>query len=304
MKSAFGYQASGEPARLSRSCDWRKIIERTHCAFKKLTQHWLISLGEFVLGDADMLIFRKGQYQARLAETTQDIEAAQRLRWLCFLARHTPSQTGSELDVDDLDSKCRHMLIENAATGQLVACFRFLELAGGADIRHSYSAQFYNLTALEAFEGPMIEMGRFCVHPELRDPNVLRVAWAALTRYVDDAGIEMLFGCSSFIGTEPSEHTEAFAMLKERHLAPRRWLPRVKAPQVFRFARALKLRKPDPSKAFAKMPPLLRSYLAMGGWVSDHAVVDSALRTMHVFTGVEISAIPPARKRLLRAISG
>lgn len=49
------------------------------------------------------------------------------------------------------------------------------------------------------------------------------------------------------------------------------------------------------------MPPLLRSYLALGGWVSDHAVVDPGLQTMHVFTGVEIGAIPPARRRLLRA---
>lgn len=88
----------------------------------------------------------------------------------------------------------------------------------------------------------------------------------------------------------------------ERHLAPKRWLPRVKAPQVFRFARALRLRKPDPRRAMAAMPPLLRSYLAMGGWVSDHAVVDRQLDTLHVFTGLEIRAIPPERAKLLRAV--
>ena len=42
----------------------------------------------------------------------------------------------------------------------------------------------------------------------------------------------------------------------------------------------------------------------MGGWVSDHAVVDEKMNTLHVFTGVEIGAIPAARKRLLRAVSG
>jgi putative hemolysin len=52
------------------------------------------------------------------------------------------------------------------------------------------------------------------------------------------------------------------------------------------------------------MPPLLRTYLLMGGWVSDHAVVDRQLNTMHVFTGVEIGMIPAARKRLLRAVIG
>ncbi len=51
------------------------------------------------------------------------------------------------------------------------------------------------------------------------------------------------------------------------------------------------------------MPPLLRSYLLMGGWVSDHAVVDRQMNTLHVFTGLEISAIPAARKRLLRAVA-
>ena len=52
------------------------------------------------------------------------------------------------------------------------------------------------------------------------------------------------------------------------------------------------------------MPPLLRSYPAMGGWVSDHAVVDRDLNTLHVFTGLEIAAIPPARVKALRAVAG
>jgi hypothetical protein len=41
----------------------------------------------------------------------------------------------------------------------------------------------------------------------------------------------------------------------------------------------------------------------MGGWVSDHAVIDAEMATLHVFTGVEITTIPPARKRLLRALA-
>jgi len=77
----------------------------------------------------------------------------------------------------------------------------------------------------------------------------------------------------------------------------------VKAPKVFRFAQRLR-RKPDIKRAMLAMPPLLRTYLMMGGWVSDHAVVDHDLNTLHVFTGVEIAAVPPNRARLLRAVSG
>jgi L-ornithine Nalpha-acyltransferase len=51
------------------------------------------------------------------------------------------------------------------------------------------------------------------------------------------------------------------------------------------------------------MPPLLRSYLMMGGWVSDHAVIDRQMGTHHVFTGLQIAAIPAGRARLLRALA-
>ena len=175
-----------------------------------------------------------------------------------------------------------------------------MPLNDGSEIGKTYSAQYYELSALRSFTGPMVEMGRFCIDPEISDPDVLRVAWGAMTRYVDEEGVEMLFGCSSFHGTDTQAYLDAFAMLKERHLAPKRWLPKVKAPNVFQFARRLR-RKPDAKRAMLTMPPLLRTYLVMGGWVSDHAVVDTDLNTLHVFTGLEISAIPPARARLLRA---
>jgi putative hemolysin len=148
----------------------------------------------------------------------------------------------------------------------------------------------------------MLELGRFCVDPDLNDPDILRIAWAAMTAYVDANDVRMLFGCSSFEGTKTAQYLDAFAMLKARHLAPECWLPQIKSPDVFRFAAKLR-RKPDAKKAMSAMPPLLRAYLMMGGWVSDHAVVDHQMNTLHVFTGLEIGAIPPARKRLLRALA-
>ncbi|WP_170399576.1 GNAT family N-acetyltransferase [Ruegeria arenilitoris] len=242
------------------------------------------------------LLLGKGRYRARLAQSPQDVAAAQQLRTLAFGTDHT--------DQDNFDPVCSHILVEDLREGgQLVCCFRMLTMENGTEVTRSYSAQFYELSALQGFEGRMVEMGRFCVHPDWTDPDILRVAWGAMTAYVDQNGVEMLFGCSSFAGTETEEYLDAFAMLKHRHLAPKRWLPRVKAPNVFRFAARLR-RKPDAKKAMLRMPPLLRTYLMMGGWVSDHAVVDRRMNTLHVFTGLEIGAIPPARKRLLRAVAG
>ena len=250
-----------------------------------------------------MLSLPKGRYSVRLAETAADLEAAQRLRWLCFIARGAAGGGGEGRDADHLDADCRHVLVEERASGQLVACFRLLPLNGGAEIGRSYSAQYYNLSALAGYRGRMVEMGRFCIHPEWHDPDILRIAWGAMTKYVDEHGVQMLFGCSSFVGTDPGRHRDAFAMLASRHLAPARWQPGEVAPDVFRFAQKLPAIAPDARAARAEIPPLLRTYLLMGGWVSDHAVVDHDLGTLHVFTGLEVAAIPPTRRRLLAALA-
>lgn len=245
-----------------------------------------------------MFALLKGRYRARIAEAGAEVTRAQVLRTGSFRG------AGAALDVDAFDAVCTHVLVEEVRSGTLVACFRLLPLTGGCEISRSYSAQFYDLAALSVYPGRMVEMGRFCIHPDWRDPDILRVAWGAMTAYVDREGVEMLFGCSSFQGTEADGYLDAFAMLTQAHLAPKRWLPRVKAPNVFRFAQKLRRKKPDARRAMLAMPPLLRTYLMMGGWVSDHAVVDRDMNTLHVFTGLEIAAIPPARARLLRGVAG
>ena len=245
-----------------------------------------------------MPLFGAGRYKARLAGTDADVRACQQLRYLAFIQQRGLGGPGA-LDRDEFDQRCRHVMVEEVKTGKLVCCFRMMPLSG-AEISQSYSAQYYELSRLANYPGRMVEMGRFCIHPAYRDPAILRTAWAAMSRYVEEEGVGLLFGCSSFHGTDADEYMEAFALLKEQHLAPRRWLPRVKAPDVFRFARKLKLMRPDRKLALRCMPPLLRSYLVMGGWVSDHAVIDRQLNTLHVFTGVEVGRVPQTRARLIR----
>jgi putative hemolysin len=243
----------------------------------------------------DDILIDKGRYQARIARSDAALAACHALRSAAF-------REGAP-DGDAFDARCTHVMVHDTRTDSLVCCFRLMTLPSGSDIAQSYAAQYYTLDALEGFAGPMVEMGRFCIAEGARDADILRVAWAAMTKLVDAAGVELLFGCSSFQGTEAEAYRDTFALLQKRHIAPTRWRPRVKSPAAVRFAEWLGLGKGaiDLKRGRAAMPPLLRTYLLMGGWVSDHAVVDRDLGTLHVFTGLEIAAIPPARKRLLRA---
>jgi putative hemolysin len=236
-----------------------------------------------------MKMMLQNRYAIQLTRDPASLASALQLRALHFGAH----------DTDQFDALCTNVLITDSQTDKLVCTFRFMHLCSGREISQSYSAQFYNLENLHAFPDPVMEIGRFCIDPTNSDPNILRTAWAVITKYVDEHDIGFLYGCSSFQGTDIEPYKDAFALLKHRHLAPDEWRPMTKSSNSVSFAN--KNEKPNIRAATQQLPSLLRTYLTMGGWVSDHAVIDRELNTLHVFTGVEINAIPAARKRLLRA---
>lgn len=242
-----------------------------------------------------MLPFCKGRFRARLAESPEDIRAAQRLRYMAFRAGRGAG-TEDELDRDAFDERCQHLLIETLRGGAVVGTCRLLMIRQADALQACYAAQFYDLAPLARCQTPMLEIGRFCLLPSERDADALRLAWAALTRIVDAEGVTLMFGCSSFSGVAIEPHRDALALLAAGHIGPSNQRPGCKTEAALPLTPALH----DPRRALGQMPPLLRSYLAMGGWVSDHAVLDRDLDTLHVFTAVEIAAIPPVRAKLLR----
>ena len=61
-------------------------------------------------------IVRVGRYCARFALSKDDLLAAQELRYRCF---NLSNDKG--LDVDEFDSICRHVLVENLENGKLIS---------------------------------------------------------------------------------------------------------------------------------------------------------------------------------------
>jgi putative hemolysin len=232
-------------------------------------------------------------YRARLAAGSGDLARVQALRVERF-------RGGAASDADGHDAAAEHLMVEGP-DGRLLACWRATTYADGRAIGASYTARFYDLARLARYPRPMLEIGRFCAAAGPPDPAALRLAWAALRRLAAARAASFLFGCTSFQGVEASAHGAAFGLLAARHRPPRRWAPRVKAPAVVRFPRRA---VPDVAAGLRQIPPLLRSYLAMGGWVSDHAVIDRDLGTMHVFTGLEADSVPACRLRALEAAPG
>jgi putative hemolysin len=186
---------------------------------------------------------------------------------------------GGASDTDAFDARCEHLLIEGQ--GGLMGAAR-VAIEDGAAMAHGYTGQFYDLSRFADRFARGLEIGRVCLVPGPADPDVPRLMLAALARLVELRGVDVLFGCTSF----PAD-AAPLARLADR-VAPADWLPAARASE----RRALEGTR-------GTVPPLMRAWLGLGARVSDHAVVDRDLGTVHVFTALPVATIPPARARLL-----
>ena len=227
-----------------------------------------------------------GSYSACIS-TAPDIRAK-------ALALRSQAFRKGGADEDAFDTFSLHGVVIRAPDKPVVA-FRARVLLGAADLARCYTGQVYDLGPLVSAPGPCLELGRFCQSDGPPDVMALRLAWAALSVLVDSTGTRMMIGCSSLPGADPEPHRATLSLLRARHLGPVALRPGKLSP--------LAVDLPDDQDTDAPLPPLLRSYLGMGGWVSDHAVRDPNLDTLHLFTGLEIAAIPEPRKARLRALA-
>ena len=237
---------------------------------------------------------RKGGMVARLAQGAADMGLV-----MAFRRRAFPRVSGEEEDAQDQLSA--HVMVEGP--GGMLGYFRVMLFGWGAGLAQGYAARFYDVGPLAGYARPIAEMGRFCLTPGGVHPDVLRLAWGAMTKVVDEGKAGLIVGCSSFRGADWTLHRAALALLAERFIGPAEHLPGRKAGEVVDYP-ALVGPVTDRRASLAGLPPLLRTYLGMGGWVSDHAVADRELDTLHVFTCVEVDRVPPARAASLRAVAG
>lgn len=246
------------------------------------------------MGEKGVEPIRKGRLVARLAQGPADMGRVMALRRAAF-----PRLSGAEEDAQDALSA--HVIVEGEAG--LLGYFRVMLFGWGAGLAQGYAARFYDVEPLSGYARPVAEMGRFCLAPGGVHPDVLRLAWGAMTRLVDAGQAGLIVGCSSFRGADWAPHRAGLSLLAERFIGPAEHLPGRKAAEVVDYP-ALVGPVQDRRAALTGLPPLLRTYLGMGGWVSNHAVADRELDTLHVFTCVEVDRVPAARAASLRAVAG
>lgn len=232
---------------------------------------------------------RAGNLEVRLAETEEEIRAAQALRYTVFYeemaAQPSPEMAAGRRDFDAYDDVADHLLVIDHARGKgadgVVGTYRLIQRKGAAAIGAFYSASEYDITKIEAHPGRILELGRSCVAGPYRSGGTMQLLWRGIAAYLFQHDIEIMFGCASLPGIDPEALKLPLSYLYHYHLAPPALRPKA-LPERYTDMRLLPLTEIDQREAIAALPPLIKGYLRLGGHVGDGAVIDEQFGTTDV----------------------
>ena len=241
---------------------------------------------------------RAGTLGVRIATDAAEIDAVQALRYRVFYqemgATPDPALAADARDRDAFDDVADHLLVVDHALGSgldnVVGTYRLIRQSAAARIGRFYTAGEYDIAALATFPGPILELGRSCVAAAYRNRAVMQLLWRGIAAYVFRHRIGLMFGCASLPGTDPDALAEELTYLYLHHLAPPalrvRALPHRYVDMVRLPAEAV-----DPRRALTALPPLIKGYLRLGGFVGDGAVIDQQFNTTDVAVVVQTDLV-------------
>lgn len=246
---------------------------------------------------APILDVVSGALQVRLAMSPEDIEAVQALRYRIFYetmgAQPLPGMAQLKRDADPFDEICDHLMVLDHARGRdaeaVVGTYRLIRREAARRCGRFYSAAEYDISRLAAYPGPVLELGRSCVDPAYRARAVMPLLWSGIAAYVFHYDIALMFGCASLPGTDPDELAAPLSYLYHHHLAPPELRTRA-LPERYVDMRRLDPGSIDP-RTRGQLPPLIKGYLRLGGFVGDGAVIDHQFNTTDVCVVVKTDLV-------------
>lgn len=241
---------------------------------------------------------RAGNLGVRIATTAAERDAAQALRYRIFYDEMgaQPDERARRLkrDIDIFDDVADHLLVIDHAVSSgprgVVGTYRLVQNDGASRIGRFYTSDEYDISRITGFPGRLLELGRSCVDARYRGRAVMQLLWRGIAAYVFLHRIDVMFGCASLPGTDPERLCNELTYLYHNHLAP----PALRLRAV--PGRYIEMRRCDPTtidhkRAQLQLPPLIKGYLRLGGFIGDGAVIDTQFNTTDVAVVVKTDLI-------------
>ncbi|WP_115939305.1 GNAT family N-acetyltransferase [Aestuariispira insulae] len=237
--------------------------------------------------------------EIRLAEDEADLVAAQTLRYKIFYdemgAQPSDACIAAGLDMDSYDPVCDHLLVIDLDRSQpgvpcVVGTYRLLRASVAERTTGFYTDAEFDLGGLKDYPGEIMELGRSCIDAAYRKSGAMQLLWSGIAQYIYRNNVDIMFGCGSIHGTDLEQAKLVMSYLHHYHMAPKNLRP---VAQESRFIDMNLMKKDtiDTALAQSQMPPLLKGYLRLGGYVGKGAVIDHEFNTIDVCVVVETANV-------------
>jgi len=221
-----------------------------------------------------------------LARSDDDVIAAQRLRWAVFAEEQGVDlkSFAAEIDIDELDPFCDHLVVKQVSTGRVVGTCRLMTAENAHRHGGYYSEQEFELGLLLSSGRRLLELGRSCVHRDHRNGGTIALLWSGIAAYQLQAPHDAIIGCASIpLGDRVAENTALAHQLAAKsappnlRVAPHRPLP---LPTGVRD-----------SDSLPAIPPLIKGYLRCGAVVCGAPYWDESFNTADLFMYLPVDRI-------------
>ncbi|MGA8086030.1 MAG: GNAT family N-acyltransferase [Terracidiphilus sp.] len=251
-----------------------------------------------------------GRYRLRLAQGSDDREAACRLRFRVFnieLGEGLERSYETGIDCDHFDVFCEHLLVEDKTDGRVVGTYRMQSGSTAARNLGYYSAQEFAFGPYEPLRRDILELGRASIDREHRTPEVLTLLWRGIAQYAHDMGLRYLIGCSSLNSKDPAEGWLMYRELERYRVSPEfETVPT--APYECPTEQAGRDTQislsPQNLSTQIKVPKLLKTYLTIGARICAPPAWDREFGTIDFLTLLDLKMLSPAaRNRFLAPLT-
>lgn len=229
----------------------------------------------------------------RLAQTPEEVAAAQRLRYKVFYEEFhaIPDEETSrtQRDADEFDAITDHLIVIDEALpaeNQIVGTYRLLRQPVAEKFGKFYTSGEFNVAPLLGKYKSVLELGRSCVLPEYRTRPVLQKLWQGIAQYITKHKVDLMFGCGSLYGTSPDDIAAELSYLYHHHLADPSVCP-VARPERYVNMNLIPKDQIDVKSTFMKLPPLIKGYIRLGASIGDGAVID------HQWNSIDVCIVMP-----------
>jgi putative hemolysin len=237
----------------------------------------------------------QGKYAVKLVHDADEFREALRLRYRVFnleLQEGLQASHSTGHDFDEFDAVVDHIIVKSVDDDRVVGTYRLQTGIAAASNIGYYSQREFDFTPYEPFRNEVLELGRACIDQHHRKTQVLTLLWKAIAQYALLRGCRYLIGCSSLTSQDTAVGVKVFAQM-QNFMAPDEMQT---VPQP---AYAFELRDGDTNEE-AKIPKLLRAYLATGAQICGPPAMDREFRTIDFLTLLDLGRVPKgARVRFM-----